>query len=173
MKKALIVVDVQKYFAVEQAKDLPKKIVGYLTDSASEYDVVLFTKFRNDPSSNFHTLLNFTDVTQSPDTDLHDELLPFVTDENTFEKTTYSAMKSQELMEYLSEHNVRELHLCGVSLDACVLATAFDAFDLGYDVSVLDNLCSVSSARDDLVPAARTIINRDLRRKENRFKRST
>ena len=172
MKKALLVIDVQNYFVTEKALELPQKIAGYLEESSSDYDAVLFMKFRNDSASNFHTLLDFTEAKESPATDLHETLLPFVTSDNVFEKTTYSALKSEALRAYLCDNKIEELDMCGVSLDACVLASAYEAFDLGFKVRVLENLCSVSSARDDLMPAALIVINRNLRKRENRFKRT-
>ncbi len=171
MKKALLVIDVQNYFVTEKAVGLPQKIAWYIEAEQDSYDAVLFIKFRNDPASNFHTLLDFKEVTKAPATDIHPDLASFATQENTFEKTTYSAMKSEALMQYLTANDIKALDLCGISLDACVLATAFEAFDLGYYVEVLDNLCSVSTARDGLMESAQMIIQRDLRKREDRFVR--
>lgn len=171
MKKALLVVDAQNYFAYEKAASLPAKIAGHLRQSADEYDTILFTSFRNDPESNFHRLLGFTEVTGPPATDIHPALTEFLTDAPVFEKTTYSSMKAPGLVAYLTEHNIDELDICGISLDGCVLATAFEAFDLGYDVTVLENLCSVHSVRDDYEDAAKLIIYRNLSRNRVRSKR--
>jgi len=171
MKKALLVIDVQNYFVTEKAVGLPKKIAWYIEHEGSQYDDIIFIKFRNDPASNFHMLLNFKEVTNAPQIDIHSDLQKFVTAENTFEKTTYSAMKSESLRAYLTQHDIESLDLCGISLDACVLATAFESFDLGYDVSVLDTLCSVSTAREGLMESALMIIQRDLRKRNNRFVR--
>lgn len=86
MKKVLLVVDVQNYFAVDKAKDIPKKIASYIEHSENEYHAVLFAKFYNDPSSNFHTLLDFTEATASPATDIHEALQPFVKEDTVFVK---------------------------------------------------------------------------------------
>ena len=40
-------------------------------------------------------------------------------------------------MNCFAEHNVSKIYLCGVDIDACVLASAYDGFDLGYDIEVL------------------------------------
>lgn len=167
--KALIVIDVQNYFAVERAESLPEKIAWHIRESA--YDHVIFTRFRNDPDSNFHRLLGFTEATQEPATQLHPALQEFVGEAVIFEKTTYSALKAPGLREYLDTHGVTELDICGVSMDACVLATVYDAFDLGYAVHVLEHLCSVSSDRHDYEDAAKTIITRNLTRRSYRTPR--
>ena len=169
MAKVLVVVDVQNYFVVEKAIGLPEKIAWHIRES--NYDQVLFVKFRNDSDSNFHRLLHFDEVTNAPDTDIHSALHEFATKDNTFEKTTYSAFKTDTFAQHLRTHNVTEIDLCGISLDACILATAYEAFDLGYQVEILDNLCSVSSVRHDLEDSALTIINRNLRPREFRVKR--
>jgi len=161
MKRALLIIDVQNYFVREKYFNLPQKIVWQIKET--DYDQVYFVKFRNDPVSNFHKLLQFKDVTGSPETDLHEALVPFATPENTFEKTTYSALKNKELLQRLTDDQITHLDLCGVSLDAGVLATAYEAFDLGLAVNILENLCAVSSVRSELFTAAMEIIRRDLR----------
>lgn len=166
MSTALLVIDVQNYFVGRRDTNVPEKIAWHIKES--DYDHVLFVKFRNLPESNFHTILNFTDVQASPETDIHATLQPFLTDTNVFEKTTYSALKTKACADYLEVNKVTELDLCGFCHDAGVLATAFEAFDLGYNVHIIDNLCGVGSVRDDLEPAAKAIINRSLRRGKTR-----
>lgn len=169
MSHALLVVDVQNYFVTGKAEGLPERIAWHIKESS--YDHILFAKFRNDPASNFHQLLHFTEATTAPATDLHPAIAEFATPENTFEKTTYSALKAPGLLSYLETKDVTRVDLCGISFDACVLATAYELFDLGYQLTILDNLCSVSSVRDDLKEAAQTIVDRDLRRRELRTRR--
>src|SRR5258706_12554458 len=94
MKKALVVVDVQNHFAVEKATDLPKKILKHI--KSSPYDHVVFTKFRNDPKSNFHKILKYKKVTDSPATDIHPILAPLTNADNTFAKLTYSPFKAPD-----------------------------------------------------------------------------
>lgn len=162
MKKGLLVIDVQNYFAVEKAAELPQKIAGYIRSSS--YDEILFTKFRNAEGSNFRTILEYDEVAEAPATDIHPLIEEFANKDNTFEKTTYSAMKAPGLIKRLEESGIQEIDICGISMDACILATGFDAFDLGYKVAILDNLCSVSSVREDLQDAAKVVINRNLRK---------
>jgi len=163
MKNALIVIDVQKFFAVEKAKDIPLKVAEHIEQS--KYDYVLFTKFRNDPNSNFHKLLNWKLATKSPEIDIHPILVPFVNNENLFEKTTYSAFKSKEFVNFLRTKKIDEIYLCGINLDGCVLATAYEAFDLGFKVEILEELCSVSSSKKEYEDSAKVIIRRNLRPK--------
>ena len=105
MSKALVVIDVQKYFVVDRAANLPNKIAWHIKEN--DYDHVLFLKFRNDPQSNFHKLLNFSEVTKAPATDIHETLTEFVTDNNVFEKTTYSAFKAEKFVEYFTGSTIK------------------------------------------------------------------
>jgi len=46
-----------------------------------------------------------------------------------------------------------------------VLATAYEAFDLGYKMRILEDLSSVASERQDYEDSAKVIIARNLKRK--------
>jgi nicotinamidase-related amidase len=163
MKTALVVIDVQKGFAVEKASNLPEKIVEHLKNN--KYDYALFTISHNNPGSNFRNILNWEGGSETPFIDPHPLIEPLLTSHNTFHKTTYSAFKATGLLEYIERNNVKKIYLCGINTDACVLASAFDAFDLGYDFEIIDELSSASSPRQDYVDAANIIIKRNLRKK--------
>ena len=163
MKSALVIIDVQKHFAVEKAASLPEKIAKYIRQN--HYDYVLFTLFRNDPSSNFHKILHWYKAMDKPGIELHPALEQFSTKENTFEKLTYSAFKVPAFVKYLKDHDIQNLDICGINIDGCVLATAYEAFDMGYDMRILEDLSSVASERQDYEDSARTIIARNLKHK--------
>ncbi|HCR80872.1 MAG TPA: hypothetical protein DIV47_00085 [Candidatus Pacebacteria bacterium] len=48
--------------------------------------------------------------------------------------------------------------MCGIDTDACVLASAYEAFDLGYEVKVLKDL-SRGHDGQEYVAAARKLID--------------
>ncbi len=164
MSKVLIVIDVQNHFAVEKAADLPQKIAEYV--KKSNYEQVVFTKFRNVPDSNFHKILHYTRVMSPPETDIHPALSKLADQHTTFEKITYSAFKGPGFKEFLDKAQATELDICGINIDGCVLATAYEAFDLGYKVKILEDLSSVASFRDDYEVSAKIIITRNLKRKK-------
>lgn len=144
-KKALIVIDVQNYFVNEKTKKIPRKIANFIRNK--KFDFVLFTRFINNKSSNFYKILNWKKCLTSPDTDIHRDFSQFVKSGNLFEKATYSAFKSKKLTRFLKSKGIDELFLCGIDIDACVLATAFDAFDLGYKIHILKDLSKSHSGR--------------------------
>ena len=57
MKKALLVIDVQRYFLQKSPKDLPEKIADHI--KSSSYDFLAFTTFRNLPNSNWEKSLRW------------------------------------------------------------------------------------------------------------------
>lgn len=163
MKTALIVIDVQNAFAVENAANLPEKIAQHIQDTS--YDHVLFTLYYYDNQSNFGSILRWQGPHESPNVDLHPLVAPLATPETTFSKTTYSAFKSKELLNFLNKNNISTIKLCGINIDACVLATAFEGFDLGFDIEILEDLSSISSTKKEYDDAAKVIIRRNLKNK--------
>ena len=59
-----------------------------------------------------------------------------------FEKNTYSIFKNSQFVHFLKNKSVVQVFLTGVCLEGCILASAFDGFDLGYNVKVIKDLCS-------------------------------
>ena len=140
MKTALVVVDVQNYFANKHTTKIAKKISDFISEHRQDFDFILFTKFVNKDDSNYVKLLNWEKCFSSPDTDIPSEFSEFVDEDNVFIKTAYSAFKSKKFCSFLKMNNIKKLFLCGIDTDACIVATAFDAFDLGYEVKILKDL---------------------------------
>jgi nicotinamidase-related amidase len=64
-------------------------------------------------------------------------------------------------VDFLSQNKISKLFFCGLDLDACVLASAFEAFDLGFDFEIFYDL-SGSSAKTDIDNSAKQIIKHNL-----------
>ncbi len=61
------------------------------------------------------------------------------------EKETKSVFKgNKNLVEGLRQRSIEEVHIVGVDVNDCVLATAYEAFDLGFFTYVIEE-CSESS----------------------------
>lgn len=157
MANALLVIDVQNYFLKDAPNDLPQRIVGH--QAALNYDHVVFTIFKNSPDSNFVSSLKWDKCNTDQDTLLPPDFDTLVTDHNVFKRAAYSAFKTTGLHEYLQALGTERLILCGVDSDACVLATAFEAFDLGYHVKINFDLTYSSN---DLHGAAQRIAESNL-----------
>src|SRR5699024_4427566 len=53
-----------------------------------------------------------------------------------FEKTRYSGFAGTDLEIKLRERNINEVHIVGVCTDICVLHTAVDAYNKGFDMVI-------------------------------------
>ncbi len=162
MKTALIIVDVQNYFINEYTKELPLKIADYI--DKNKFDYLLFTKFVNNKNSNFFKILNWKKCLGSPETDIVSVLQKFIKKNNVFDKSSYSIFKSKKLADFLKKNRITKLFICGIDTDACILASAFEGFDLGYQITILHDLCH-SHYGKDLHDSAFKIIEKNLKEK--------
>lgn len=157
MKKALIVIDVQKFFLSGKTQGIVTKIREYLQNHAREYDLVYFTVFKNDSASPLWRISQWKGCVGSPDTDLCDELKPFANKYDLFYKNILSAAKVPAIKKGLQKSGIGEVDLCGFDTDCCVLATAYDVFDQGIKPVVLENLTWSTSEEELHVPALQMI----------------
>lgn len=58
------------------------------------------------------------------------------------QKSTYSAFSGTALNRFLIQKDITHLVLFGVCTEVCVLHTAIDAYNLGYNISVVEHGCA-------------------------------
>ncbi len=158
-RTAIIILDLQDCFITDKTKFLPQKIKEHI--ETQKYDFIVFSKFINSESSNFVKKLNWNKCKIPPETNIVPELSEIALKNHIFEKSTYSIFKSKEFVDFLSQNKISKLFFCGLDLDACVLASVFEAFDLGFDFEILLDLTG-SSAKIDIDNSAKQIIKRNL-----------
>ncbi len=161
MNKALIVIDVQKYFLTVETKPIAKRIQKFLKENADQYSAVYFTVFKNDPDSPLWKISGWTDCTNSPDTDVCDEIKEFTNDKNIFHKNILSAYKVAGIKTDIKAQSITEVYLCGFDTESCVLATAYDFFDNGIKPIILDKLTG-STSKEKLHKPAIQILERNI-----------
>lgn len=177
MTKALIVVDVQRDFceggslAVEGGAATAARI-SELLESDHGYDHVVATRDHHiDPGDHFSTEPDFVDswpphcVVGTPGVEFHDQLR-FRGFDAVFDKGEYAAAYSgfegksadgQTLAQWLTDHGVDQVDVCGIATDYCVRATALDARSHGFDTTVLLDL--TAAVAPDRWPAAREALD--------------
>lgn len=62
--------------------------------------------------------------------------------DRVFTKTCYSAFRGTGLYNHLAGLGASRLVICGFQTHICVESTARDAFDRGFDVSVVSDACA-------------------------------
>ncbi len=169
MKRALIVVDVQNDFCeggslpvtggAEVAADIGRLLHRWSShgEDAPAYDVVVATKDHHiDPGAHWAAkpdFINSWPVHCKVGTDgegFHPNLDPQPFDA-VFLKGEYAAAYSgfegrasngQSLADWLREHDITRVDVCGLATDHCVRATALDSVGEGFETLVLTSLCA-------------------------------
>ena len=161
MNTALIVIDVQKFFENRNTKPVIKKIQQYLKNKSDQYRAIYFTVFKNNPEAPLWKISDWQDCTDSPETDICEEIKEFTNKNNLFYKNILSAYKVPEIKSVLKQNKVSQVDLCGFDTDCCVLATAYDLFDSGIKPVILGNL-TWSISKDKLHQPALQMIARNI-----------
>lgn len=133
----MIIVDVQNCFVNENTRH----ILDGIKKAVPEYAEVLFTRFMNHDKSNF-AAHGYHKCKSGDENAIHPDLAEEAEKHPVFTKHTFSAFKADGIFEYLKEKNIAEVHICGTDTEACVMASAYEAFDLGFRVKVLYGLCA-------------------------------
>jgi nicotinamidase-related amidase len=163
MNKALIVIDVQKYFLTDKTKTIVKNISKYLKNNSQKYSVKYFTIFKNDSHAPLWKISGWKGCINSHDIDICDEIKAFTNHNNLFYKNILSAAKVPQIIQGIKKNNISEVSLCGFDTDCCVLATAYDLFDQGIKPVVLENL-TWSTSKESLHNPAIQILKRNIGR---------
>ena len=136
MKSLLLVIDLQNEFINDNTRYLIKKR-DKLIDS-KKYDDVLFTRFIND--SRWDNILEWDGCKDKESIEI-----PISTrNYKVVDKSIYTSL-NDEVRDYIRNNNIDIIYLCGISTDCCVLKTALDMFEEGYNVKVLKDysMCTV------------------------------
>lgn len=145
---ALFIVDVQNGFINKFTQNLPKDISQFLDRKKRGVDYIFFFKFINKQNSSWTNLLHWYGMLNPPDTDIVDELKKYTTKDNVFSKPAYfSVFKANRFLASIKDKKITKIFVCGLDTHACVFTTAMEAFELGYDVKVIEDLCAASHGK--------------------------
>jgi len=145
MAKALFIVDVQNFFKNKETNIIAAMINDYIQKNKDNYKLIIFTVFKNDEKSSLWNVLKWQGCNEDKDIEIMEPLSAIADKSGIIQRNTYSLFKSPEIQEKLKSNNISEVDICGFDTDCCVLATAYDLFDSGYKVNVLENLCFSTS----------------------------
>ena len=160
MKKALFVIDVQRFFENKETKSIAKKINNYIRKNKDKYSFIIFTVFRNNPKSPLWKIFRWEGCNKGKDIEIINELSDSASNYTIVFRNTYSLFKVSQVQRKLKKYKIRQVDICGFDTDACVLATTYDLFDSGYKPVVLKDLC-FSSSKEKLHKPALKIIARN------------
>lgn len=138
--KCLIIIDLQAGFI---SNDNIEKIINPIKKVRKLFlpEYCVFTQFINNKNSLFVRTLNWNKLLNTDE----QKIVLDINDKNLIvKKSTYNAV-NQEFILYLKQNNINKAYLCGVDIDSCVLATAFNLFDLGIEPVIISDCCSTNS----------------------------
>jgi|ERR1051326_2454967 nicotinamidase-related amidase len=139
MPSALIVIDVQRGMVNDNSQHVVPKVIELIRQARATSIPVLFTRFINHAQSGHVKWMAWSRFMNSPEVDLHPEILPFV--QTLFDKPGYTSF-IPPVRAWLSERGITRLFCCGVDTDACVLKTAVDAFESDIEPIVVHDACA-------------------------------
>lgn len=146
-KKALIVVDVQAAFLNARNRYILASIKKLL--KRASYNFYAESVFYAEKGSQWDKQTNWT-LPKDANAKTSKKILDLLKQKNYLhiEKTTKSAFKGNiNLHNQLKKKAIREVHIVGLDANDCVLATAYEAFDLGYFTYVIEECTDSSSSK--------------------------
>ncbi|HEY0010868.1 MAG TPA: isochorismatase family cysteine hydrolase [Candidatus Paceibacterota bacterium] len=152
-KRALIVVDFQPRFINDKNEWVRPHIKAVIENG--KYDVVVESTFSAAPGSIWDKQVGSTAAHEASADGVREYFGP---DTVRVRKSTKSAFKGDvDLASLLKEQAIEEVHVVGLDTHDCVLATAGEAFDLGFFAYVLEE-CTASSKGEALREPALAVL---------------
>jgi len=154
--EALISIDYTYDFVADDGKlttgkagqGIEKDLVSLTKTFIDKGEFVVFEIDGHDPTDEFHPetkLFPAHNVLGTSGRELYGELNKLYdlskAKKNVYwiNKRHYSAFSGTDLDIRLRERNIKKIHLTGVCTDICVLHTAVDAYNLGYEIVIHEN----------------------------------
>jgi nicotinamidase/pyrazinamidase len=162
-RRAIIVVDPQPDFfedgplPIAGATATAERIRDYLAVQGERFDVAIVTQdWHLNPGDHWSATPNFESTwpvhcaADSPGAEIHEALADVAWDavihkgarEGAYSGFEGWSLDGNTLVEVLATRGVHAVTVVGFATDHCVKATAIDAQDLGFDVSVALDLCA-------------------------------
>lgn len=146
----------QKGFLNQYSSHITENINALICECRGLSVPVVFTRFFNVSGSPYETLMGWDHVRGNGETDIVDELAPFV--ETLIDKNFYTSLTSQ-FIELINRNEWKTILICGVATESCVLKTAVDAFEMGLHPIVISDCCA-SDRGDEFHQAGLKILPR-------------
>ncbi|MEU6781886.1 isochorismatase family cysteine hydrolase [Nonomuraea angiospora] len=130
-ESVLVVIDMQNYFV----RDVSAHIVPVIADLVARWrsagNEVVFTRYVNHPGSPYERLLGWTECMEPPQIEIVDELRAHARQATAvIDKKGYNLFADAGGAALIAGRGWRDIYLCGIATENCVLATALGAFEL-------------------------------------------
>lgn len=145
MKNALLIIDVQASFLNEVTNEVSTRIARFIENNQDKFDFILFFKFINDRNSNWVKILNWEGMIKPEETKIALELRKFLKKDNVFIKmAAFSIFRVERFKKFVKDWNISKFYICGLDTHACIYVSTMEAFERGFNVKVIEDLCAAS-----------------------------
>ncbi|MDI6698008.1 MAG: cysteine hydrolase [Candidatus Saccharicenans sp.] len=148
-REAVFIIDWQNFFAdpdspgyLPSTRTILPGIANLLEELSRQNVQIIATRHYN-PVSAEDPFFRFYGRVIEKESKLFELAYPLTIHRNisVLDKTTYSVFKIPGLVQQLKNSGVTRAVLCGLQTDKCVLASAYDGFDSGFDLVVIEDAC--------------------------------
>src|SRR3989344_9265309 len=146
-KKALIIIDLQPAFINKRNKYIIKNIKKLI--ETNYYDIYIESIFYAESGSLWDKQQKWI-CPKNKNSHTIKEILNLLKNKKVFhtEKTTRSVLKISGIIKILNENKIKEVHIIGLQTNDCVLATAFESFDLGFFTYIIEECCEAETSKE-------------------------
>ncbi|SJZ88153.1 Nicotinamidase-related amidase [Marinactinospora thermotolerans DSM 45154] len=129
---ALVVIDMQNGFVTSASRHVVPVVADLVGRWRRAGGATVFVRYSNPEGSPHERLLNWSRLRRAPETDIVDELVPYLDEAcAVIDKTVYSAFADGGARIF-ARGGWSDLVFCGIATENCVLKSAVDAFEHGY-----------------------------------------
>lgn len=126
----LVVIDMQNGFLNPKSEHILPAVTSLMDNWRKRSWPIFLTQFYNLPGSKWETLIGWQRLRNSPETDLHETIKVYAEYATVIRKENSYTSITGPLREAIENEDWREVILCGVATESCVLATAVNIFEL-------------------------------------------
>ena len=138
----LLVVDAQRGFVNSRSRHVVPVIADLVSRWQAAGGATMFTRYYNFEGSPFERLVRWTAMRDGPATDITPELEQHAERSTAvLDKVTYTALTETGRL-LVEAHGWKDLFICGIDTECCVLTTAVDAFELGLTPWLVADACA-------------------------------
>jgi nicotinamidase-related amidase len=137
MNTCLIIVDMQQDFITDETIAILNRITRLM--DRHKFDYMIATKFINHIHSIYTDELKYYGCTTAEGRALCRVFDAYPL--RVFNKESYSCL-TKEVLKFINDNNIDKLYLVGLETNACIMATALDAFGKGISTTVVKDCCA-------------------------------
>jgi nicotinamidase-related amidase len=144
----LVVVDMQNGFIHPNSAYVVPTVVDLVRRWQDAGGATVFTRFLNRPDSLYERLFQWDQLTTSPQTDLVDDLVPYAERATAVVDKPGYTLFTEKGARIVAEGGWRDVVLCGLTTESCVLKSAVDAFERELVPWVVTDACATHAGPD-------------------------